>query len=102
MLFLRPSKDGQIYFEIFYITLASDPFLEVTHYWPFVTSHTLLTPDILTGHNAIIMENAEIRSDKDFGEYLSTERKGSYVIAGDFKGMLMLCFLFNPLVTRIH
>ena len=69
----------------------------MTHYWPFVTSHTLLTPDILTGHNAIVMENAEIRSDKDFGEYLSTERKGSYVIAGDFKGMLMFCFFYLTL-----
>jgi len=66
--------------------LTKDPFLDATHYWPFETSHTVLTQDIVTGHNAILMDNADTENDDDIGEIASTMRNGSYVIAGDFKG----------------
>lgn len=63
--------------------LAKDPFLDASHYWPLETSHSILTTDIVSGHNAILMGGAKI---KDNQEFVTTEKRGSYIIAGDFKG----------------
>lgn len=72
--------------------LTKDPFLDASHYWPLETSHSILTTDIVSGHNAILMGGASIKESDDFQEYVSTEGNGSYIIAGDFKGT---CFS-NP------
>jgi hypothetical protein len=69
--------------------LTKDPFLDASHYWPLETSHSILTTDIVSGHNAILMGGAKI---KDNQEFVTTEKRGSYIIAGDFKGT---CFS-NP------
>lgn len=72
--------------------LTKDPFLDASHYWPLETSHSILTTDIVSGHNAILMGGASVKESDEFQEYVSTEGNGSYIIAGDFKGT---CFS-NP------
>ncbi|XP_047125299.1 uncharacterized protein LOC100202174 isoform X1 [Hydra vulgaris] len=72
--------------------LATDMFMDSSHFWPLVKSDKILTPDIVTGHNGILMDGAVIEKSDDFSEILSTEKKGSYVILGDFKDT---CFT-NP------
>ena len=44
--------------------------------------------DFVTGHSAIVLQGGELIEDEMFQEVISTEKKGSYIIAGDFKGSL--------------
>ena len=65
-----------------------DPFLESSHFWPLEHSKTILTTDIQTGHNAILMNGSKISDDPGSKpvKYASTEFPGSYIILGDFNG----------------
>ena len=66
-----------------------DPFLESSHFWPFDHQKAILTIDIQTGHNAILMNNSKVVSDPGSKlVYGSTEYPGSYIILGDFNGKL--------------
>ena len=40
--------------------IASDPFLEATHFWPFEKSNGILTRDLMTNADAILMTGAKI------------------------------------------
>ncbi|XP_066919316.1 uncharacterized protein [Clytia hemisphaerica] len=40
--------------------LTSDPFLEAVHFWPFETNKGILTSDLITGSDAILMGGAKI------------------------------------------
>ena len=63
-------------------------FMDSSHFWPLVSSQSILTPDIITGRNAILMDGADVVKSNDFLETVTTEKKGSYVILGDFKGLV--------------
>lgn len=57
---------------------------------------SILSIDIQTGHNAILMNGSTISADPSKLVYASTEYPGSYIILGDFNGKLMkLKYLFK-------
>ncbi|XP_065051280.1 uncharacterized protein LOC135680954 [Rhopilema esculentum] len=67
--------------------LLKDPFLESSHFWPLDNRKSILSIDIQTGHNAILMNGSTIGSDpKTKLVYATTEYPGSYIILGDFNG----------------
>lgn len=82
--------------------LVNDAFLDAAHYWPFDNQHGPLSMDIITGHNAIFMDGAEVSTNETYsicgeggancvqksmkGSCATTQKKGSYIIAGNFKG----------------
>ncbi|XP_065654247.1 adhesion G-protein coupled receptor D1 isoform X4 [Hydra vulgaris] len=66
--------------------LTSNPFLDATHFWPLeVLRSGIFSMDFVTGHSAIVLQGGELVKDEKFQEVISTEKKGSYIIAGDFK-----------------
>ena len=64
--------------------LVGDPFLDASHYWPFETEHGPLSPDIVTGHNAVLMNGSHLTGIKSRGVSADTEAPGSFIILGDF------------------
>ena len=66
-----------------------DPFLESSHFWPLDNHKSILSIDIQTGHNAILMNGSTISVDPSSKlVYASTEYPGSYIILGDFNGKI--------------
>lgn len=66
--------------------LTSDPFIDASHFWPFQSSHFILSPDLVTGSNTVLINGASIKNDTFFKTGLDLHGKKSYVIVGDFKG----------------
>jgi len=66
--------------------LTTDPFIEAAHFWPFDKSTSVLTNDLVTGANSILMDGAAIKPDDVFTTCLDTTSKKSYAIVGDFNG----------------
>jgi len=60
--------------------------LEAAHFWPFDKSMAILTTDLVTGSNSLLMNGASIAKDNVFNTALDTHHKGSYAIVGDFNG----------------
>ena len=66
---------------------VKDPFLESSHFWPLDNRKSILSIDIQTGHNSILMNGSTIGSDPETKlVYATTEYPGSYIILGDFNG----------------